>query len=241
MYNFKNHNIVVTGGTRGIGKSISLKMANSGASVLITGTKKDYETEHKNISYQKVDFNVKEDLCAFLKTLHTNKFDVCINNAAINIKQPINILDDESWDRVINTNLSSAFKIIKHVSNNMIKNKYGKIINISSLWGIFSAPERAAYSCSKHALNGLTKTAASELSRHNVLVNSVSPGFVLTSMTKDSLSEEKINKIKTQIPIGRLAVPDEIAELVCFLSSRKNTYISGQNIIIDGGFSGCRI
>lgn len=241
MYNFKNHNIVVTGGTRGIGKSISLKMANCGASVLITGTKKEHKTKHKNISYIKVDFNIDSELQYFLNILYKSEFDICINNAGINIKHPIISFDDEDWDRVININLSSSYKIIKNVSRNMIKNNYGKIINISSLWGTLGAPNRAAYSCSKHALNGLTKTAASELSKHNILVNSVSPGFVLTSMTLNSLTEEKINKLKTKIPLGRLATPDEIAEAVCFLSSRRNTYINAQNIIIDGGFSGCSI
>ena len=118
----------------------------------------------------------------------------------------------------------------------MKKNKYGKIINISSIWGKKSKEKRISYSTSKYALNGLTISSSIELAKYNILVNSISPGFVDTKLTRRVLSKIEINQIKKQIPIGRLAKPNEIVPLILFLTSDLNTYITGQIIYVDGGF-----
>lgn len=241
MYSFNNQDILVTGGTRGIGRAIALSFCNYGASVTITGTKPHYKPEHKNIIYKQVDFNDKGQFVSFLQHISNIDFKVCVNNVGINIKHPYVQFSNEDWQQVININLTAPFRIIKAISGNMIQNAYGKIINISSLWSMQGAPRRSAYVSSKHGLNGLTKTLASELSCNNILVNSVSPGFVLTDMTRNSLSQTEIESIQSNIPLKRLATPEDISSVVCFLASQHNTYINGQNIVVDGGFSSCYV
>tara|TARA_Y100000034_G_scaffold11587_1_gene12105 strand:+ start:1128 stop:1871 length:744 start_codon:yes stop_codon:yes gene_type:complete len=239
-HNFQGRQVLVTGGTRGIGRCISKMMADAGAKVLITGTQTDWDLCDENINYRKVDFGIQEDLDNFLDYAADINFDICVNNAAINIKNTLNDLNNDDWSEVLKVNVTAPFQIIKEVSLNMKKNMYGRIVNISSLWSFMSASRRGAYAASKHALNGLTITSAAELAPYNVLVNSLSPGFVMTDMTQSMLTDDEIENITHNIPLKRMATPKEIATVACFLASSHNTYITGQNIIADGGFSTCR-
>ncbi|MCW7462961.1 SDR family NAD(P)-dependent oxidoreductase [Leptospira limi] len=236
---FKDKVVLVTGGTRGIGKKIADDFLALGAKVIITGTNSEPSTEIKESAfiYCSVDFQSKESLKQFVQYLESlNQIDVCINNAGIN---RINYLEntlDEDWDDMLSVNLNAPFFVTRAVSRIMKKQSYGRIVNISSIFGKVSREKRSIYSITKYAVRGLTVSSSIELAKHNVLVNTVSPGFVMTDLTKKNLSEVEMKQLESQIPIGRLAQPNEIANVILFLSSDHNTYLTGQNIIVDGGF-----
>jgi 3-oxoacyl-[acyl-carrier protein] reductase len=242
---FTDHFVLITGATRGIGKQLAGDFYNLGANLILTGTnpeqiRKLNETtgqQKKNITYHCVDFLDSESTTKFIDALDRyERIDVCINNAGIN---RINLIEQtimEDWNDIIAVNLTAPFLIIKQVSKIMKKNRYGRILNISSIWGHISKEKRSPYSSSKFGLRGLTVTASIELARYNILVNMVSPGFVLTDLTKKILSEKEMKDLCLQIPAGRLANPDDISPVVLFLTSPLNRYITGQNIIVDGGF-----
>lgn len=229
--NFKNKTILITGASNGIGQTLFKRFKKLGGKVI--GTKKN--NSNKNLIY--VNFSDEkslENFCTKIKKI--NKIDVLINNAGSNRIDEITGIKDEDIDEIISTNLTAPMKIIREVAKKMKKNKYGRIVNISSVFGVVSKEKRSLYSATKFGLNGLTKGSAIDLAKYNILVNSVSPGFVLTSLTKRILGK-KIHYMKSKIPLKRLANTDEIANIVLFLSSGFNTYITGENVIIDGGFT----
>ena len=239
--NFQNKVVLITGATNGIGREILEAFLKTKAIIIATGnstTKKNFFKIYKKneIDYYQTDFNDEKSSKDFLKKIQNyKKIDVCINNAGINKINYIGKISNE-FDDLLNVNLKIPFQITSVVSNIMKKNKYGKIINISSIWGKKSKEKRISYSTSKYALNGLTVSSSIELAKYNILVNSISPGFVDTKLTRKILSKKEINQIKKQIPIGRLAKPSEIVPLILFLCSDLNTYITGQIIYVDGGF-----
>jgi NAD(P)-dependent dehydrogenase (short-subunit alcohol dehydrogenase family) len=217
------HTALVTGGSRGIGYAIAKKLDSYGMNVLLPT-----RSELDLLS----DISI-ENYLAGLRTC----VDVIINNAGIN---PIAAITDIKNSDIIDTmqiNLLAPLKIIRYLVPSMIDNGYGKIVNISSIWSTVSKPGRTVYSASKSALNGITRTMAVELAKSNILINAVAPGFVNTELTQQNNSHEDIQLIKKGIPMERLAEPSEIAELVYFLISDANTYITGQTIFIDGGFT----
>ncbi|AXX16222.1 MULTISPECIES: SDR family NAD(P)-dependent oxidoreductase [Leptospira] len=236
---FKNKTIIVTGGTRGIGKQIASDFLELGGNVIVTGTSSELSEnlKHPNLNYQSVDFQSKESLNDFIKYIESiEKIEVCVNNAGIN---RINFLEntlDRDWDDMQSVNVRAPFFITRAVSKRMKENKYGRIVNIASIFGSVSREKRSIYTMTKYAIRGLTVSASNELAKYNILINTVSPGFVITDLTKRNLSELEIKHLEEQIPMRRLAKPEEIAKVVLFLSSDYNTYITGQNIIVDGGF-----
>ena len=165
------------------------------------------------------------------------KIDGLVNNAGINKLNFINKANNNDWDEMISVNLTAPFKLLSAVSNKMINNKYGRIVNISSIFGIVSKEKRSVYSATKFGINGLTVGASNDLARNNILINTVSPGFVLTDLTKKNLSKKEMMNLKNQIPIKRLAEPKDISSVVVFLLSNLNQYLTGQNIVVDGGFT----
>ena len=239
--NFENKVVLITGATNGIGKEILEAFLKTKAIIIATGNstskKKFFEIYDKNkIDYHQANFNNEKSSRDFIKKIQNyKKIDICINNAGINKINYINKISNE-FDDILNVNLKIPFQILSGVSKLMKKNNYGKIINISSIWGKKSKEKRISYTTSKYALNGLTVSSSIELAKYNVLVNSISPGFVDTELTRRVLSKKEINQVKKQIPIGRLAKPSEIVPLIFFLSSELNTYITGQIIYVDGGF-----
>jgi len=238
---------LVTGATRGIGKSIADCFQGIGANLILTGTKqtevdrlntKNKRKGIKNIEYIQADFTNPESTESFLKRIsEINQIDICVNNAGINKINDFTDTTNEDFNLINKVNLNTPYKIINIVGPKMINNNYGRIINIASIWSIITRRGRSIYTTSKNALVGLTKSLSIEWAQYNVLVNAVSPGFTLTEMTKTTNTVQELEEIEKLIPINRLAQPEEVAKLVAFLCSDLNTYITGQNISIDGGYT----
>ena len=190
------------------------------------------------MKYHYLDLKNEKSISDFIEYIsQLKKIDVLINNAGMNKIDPIEKIKDEDWHNIYNINLYGPFVLTREISKIMKKNKYGRIVNIASIFGVISREKRAAYSSTKSGLIGLTKATAHDLAKDNILVNSISPGFINTELTKNILGEKSMKEISSSIPLKRLGDPDEIAKLVLFLTSDQNTYITGENIIIDGGYT----
>lgn len=235
--------VLITGATRGIGAAIAKTFIDSDARLILTGTKNrsEYEfteTADADFQYVQVDFADPDSLTGFIRFINTlERLDVCVNNAAINIIKPMESVTLSDLELLNRVNYFAPYRICQAASKVMRKKKFGRIVNIASIWSALSKPGRTLYSGAKTGLVGMTRTMSTEVAADNVLVNCVSPGFTLTELTRDSLSDDEMASITAQIPIKRMADPIEIARVVHFLCSEKNTYLTGQNIIVDGGFT----
>lgn len=243
ILDFHGQHAVVTGGTRGIGRRIVEDLGALGATVLATGAQADgidrlnRERPIANVTWRQVDFTDRLATEAFAQELaNHDKIDVLVNNAGINRINPVEESRLEDWDALNAVNLAAPFILVRAMAPVMRRARYGRIVNIASIWSEISRPKRAVYSATKFGLRGLTVAVSNELAAFNIMVNSVSPGFVLTELTRQSLSQEEQDDLKVQIPAGRFADPAEISRVVLFLSSNLNTYLTGQNIVVDGGF-----
>lgn len=228
---------LVTGANRGIGAAIAEKLSEDG--FIVFGTSTNGSGTTKGVAeWLLADFTSQKGINNFLSSLERlESFDVLINNAGINIIKSQDEVSTEDYNRIENINLKAPYHIAKSLTTKMAEKGYGRIVHIASIWSVVSKPHRSLYSTMKTGLIGLTRATAAEWATKNVLINSVSPGFVETALTKASLNEEQQKNIVEQIPMQRFAKPSEIADVVAFLCSSKNTYLTGQNIIIDGGFT----
>lgn len=226
--------VLITGGTRGIGKSISEIFVKNNFNVHITGTKKIPLTEGVQKLFV-VDFSDKESFEKFITEISKEKYDVLVNNCGINIIKEIRHVTIHDWEKIIDVNLKAPYFLTQNIISTMSEG--GKIINISSIFGNISKEFRSLYSTTKFGIKGFTKSLSIECATKNILINTVSPGFTNTELTKNSLSLEQMEDLKKTIPLNRFAETNEIAELVYFLGSEKNTYITGQDFVIDGGFT----
>lgn len=215
---------LVTGASRGIGKAIANQLSQIGYNVI--SPNRD-ELDLLNIDSIKT-------FCAKYKSI---TFDILVNNAGINEINSIDNITDEEIDKMISTNLTAPLRLIQGIVPNMKKQNYGRIVNIGSIWGIAGKPGRTLYSATKHGLHGITQTLAVELAEYNILINTVCPGFTLTELTRKNNTEKEIEEISKFIPIGRMAKPEEQAKVVCFLVGEDNTYVTGQQIAVDGGYT----
>lgn len=215
--------VLITGASRGIGYTIAQLYQQHGYEV-ITPTKEE------------LDLSSVESIEKYITNPQNCCLDILINNAAINKISKIETITVEDWQQVMTVNLTAPFLLTQHIIPYMISQQWGRIVNISSCYSLISRIGRAAYSTSKAGVNALTRTTALECATNHILVNSVCPGFVETDMTRQNNNQGQIAAICQQIPLERLAKPKEIADLVFFLGSEKNSYITGQDVIIDGGF-----
>ena len=227
---------LVTGATRGIGEAIALELKKKNASVIITGTRPNQEIIG-DYQYIDVDFSNRGATVEFANKVKEIKPDILINNAGINKISPFSEIPLEDFDKIQQVNQYAPFILSQAVIPSMKEKKWGRIVNISSIWGKISKEYRASYSASKFALDGITTALSAEVAQHGILVNCVSPGFIDTELTRTVLGDEGIKKITSQVPAKRLGNVNEIAKFVVWLSSTENTYITSQNIAIDGGFT----
>ena len=235
---------IVTGGSRGIGKAIALKLSNVGYHILLNyhsndeeaiKTKAEIELPGGSVTLLKFDVSNKqqvEDTLGFwVKQNPDAQIDILINNAGIKDDVLMIWMTDQQWENVIGTNLNSFFYVTRTILNKMLVQKYGRIINIVSLSGLRGLPGQMNYSAAKAGVIGATKVLAQEVARRGITVNAIAPGFIKTDMTKDIIEKD----IKAMIPLQRFGTPEEVAELTAFLASEKASYITGQTISINGG------
>ena len=218
-----SHTALVTGASRGIGAAIAGRLLREGVKVLTPP-----QSEMELLSDASID--------AYLAALD-EPIDILVNNAGINrLASGIEVTDDNIRE-TLQVNLLAPMRLIRGLAPQMRARRYGRIVNISSLWSVVSKPRRLPYATSKAGLNGMTRTLAVELAPHNVLVNAVAPGYVHTELTRQNNTEQELEAIRQTIPMQRLAEPEEIARVVSFLCSEENSYITGQTILVDGGFT----
>ena len=238
--NIVNKVVVVTGGSRGIGAEIVKFLAKLGYKVVLNYNKsesyaQDVKKELNDVEIFKADVSKKEEANALIDFAikKYGKIDVLINNAGIAQTKLFTEITDEDWKNIIDTNLNSAFYCSREAVKNMIHNKSGLIINISSIWGITGASCEVAYSTSKAAINGFTKALAKELGPSNIRVNAIAPGIINTAMNS-YLSEDELKNIKEEIPLEKIGDPVDIAKCVKWLI--EDNYTTGQIISINGGW-----
>ena len=236
---------VVTGGSRGIGRAICLELAKQGANVVVNYSGSEDKAKQvvseieelgaKAIAVQAnvahsdaVDLMMKQAIEVF------GTLDILVNNAGITRDNLLMRMKEQEWDDVVDTNLKGVFLCTKAVTRQMMKQRAGRIINISSIVGVAGNPGQANYVAAKAGVIGLTKTCAQELASRNILVNAIAPGFITTEMT-DSLPEELKEAMLKQIPLAKLGQPEDVAKAVVFFASDQANYITGQTLHIDGG------
>jgi len=225
---------LVTGGTRGIGRAIAAKLLDQGCEVVYTG--RSDKTPLLGATFQKVDFLDTASCETFLSQLRLMDFDILVNNAGINRIAPFAEIPLKDFDDILHVNLRIPFQITQALISGMAGRGWGRIVNVSSVFGHVSKAHRASYSASKFALDGMTAAIAAEYAKQGVLINCICPGFITTELTQDVLGKEGMKAIAETVPMLRLGKPEEIANAVSFLCSPENTYMSGQTMVVDGGF-----
>lgn len=214
---------LITGGSRGIGKAIADLFHDRGIQVIAPTRQEMNLSDNKSI----------EAFCASIE----GPIDIIVNNAGINTIATLDELSEDKLDDMIQINMKAPIRIVQCLKDKLTSNKISHVVNVSSIWGFVSKEGRCGYASAKTGIIGTTRTMALELGKYNVLVNAIAPGFVNTELTKQNNSPEEIAKIEKMIPIGHMAEPEEIAKFVYFLSSDENTFITGQTILIDGGYT----
>tara|TARA_B100000686_G_scaffold104314_1_gene111551 strand:+ start:7422 stop:8153 length:732 start_codon:yes stop_codon:yes gene_type:complete len=238
--NFKNKKILITGATGGIGNAIVKKFTDLEGTVLATGTKTerldDIKKNFPSVLVKKFDISNHSKIEEFIEncSLELGGLDVLVNNAGVNVDNLSLRMKDEEWKKVIDINLTSTFLLSKYSIKKMLKNKFGRIINITSIVGHSGNLGQANYSASKAGIVGMSKSLAIEYAKKNITINCVSPGFIETSMTQNIAEKVKLF-LTSRIPMGRLGKGEDVSNCVAFLSSESSSYITGETIHVNGG------
>jgi 3-oxoacyl-[acyl-carrier protein] reductase len=243
MFDVSGRKVMLTGGTGGLGKAIAKRLVDRGAIVTISGTKKTVLDEISSELSQNAFFLVNdlsesgavETLLSFAYE-KMGEVDILINNAGITRDGLMVRMGDDDWLDVIAINLTAGFKLARGCLKSMMKNRWGRIINISSVVGFTGNPGQANYAASKAGIIGMTKSLAAEVASRNITVNCIAPGYIKTAMT-ESLTEKQTSELLKLVPSGRMGVPEDIAASVLYLSSEEASYLTGQTIHINGGLA----
>ena len=240
MINFKDKKILITGATGGIGKALVKKFVSLEGSVLATGTKTEklnaLKEQFPNINILKFDISDHSKIEEFIENTSSQLagLDVLVNNAGINMDNLSLRMKDEEWKKVIDVNLGATFFLCKYAIKKMLKNKYGRIVNITSIVGHTGNLGQANYAASKAAIIGMSKSLAIEYAKKNITINCVSPGFIQSNMT-DKIVESIKAVLTSRIPMSKLGTGEDVSNTVAFLSSDAASYITGQTLHVNGG------
>ena len=238
--NLKNRKILITGATGGIGNCLVEKFDQLGSKIFATGTNEEklnnLKKKYPNVEIGRFKLNEHNKIEEFIENVHRklDGIDVLINNAGINLDNLSIRLTEENWKKVIDINLTSTFLMCKHVIKKMLKKKYGKIVNITSIVGHTGNLGQANYTASKAGIIAMSKSLAIEYAKKNININCISPGFIKTAMT-DKIDDKFKDIIISKIPSARLGEPDDIANAVLFLCSSQSSYINGETLHVNGG------
>ncbi len=219
-----NRTVLITGGARGIGAAITQTLLTKGFTVVAP-------------TRAQLDLSLPSSVEAYIAANRELPIDILINNAGINVLRSIVEIDENSWQSMLQTNLSAALRLTQAYAPGMQSRGWGRVLNISTIFSLVTKERRAAYSMTKAALNALTRSSAVEFGPSGVLVNALAPGYVDTALTRQNNSPEAIAAITSTIPLRRLADAEELARAAAFLVSEENTYLTGQTIVVDGGFT----
>jgi len=240
MINFKNKNILITGASGGIGNELVKKFVSLGGNVLGSGTKSEkldkIKKQYPNIKVKKFDISEHSRIKDFIDdvSLKLGGLDVLINNAGTNADNLSLRMKDEEWKKVIDINLTSTFLLSKHAIKKMLKSKFGRIVNITSVVGHTGNVGQSNYSASKAGIIGMSKSLAIEYAKKNITVNCVSPGFIISDMTMNIAEKIKLY-LTSRIPMGKLGTGEDVSNCVAFLSSEQASYVTGETIHVNGG------
>ena len=240
MISFKNKNILITGATGGIGNELVKKFFTLGANIVATGTKSEkldiIKKKYTDIKILKFNISEHSRIEEFIDNivLELGGLDILINNAGTNVDNLSLKMKDDEWKKVIDINLTSTFLLCKHSIKKMLKNKFGRIVNITSIVGHTGNTGQSNYAASKAGIIGMSKSLAMEYAKKNITVNCVSPGFIVSDMTMNIAEKVKMY-LTTRIPIGKLGTGEDVSNCVAFLSSDQASYITGETIHVNGG------
>ena len=240
MIDFKNKNIFITGASGGIGNELVKKFVSLGGNVLGSGTKVEkldqIKKKYPNIKIKKFDISEHSRIEEFVNevALELGGLDILINNAGMHMDNLSIRMKDEEWKKVIDINLTSTFMLTKYAIKKMLRNKFGRIVNITSVVGHTGNLGQSNYSASKAGIIGMSKSLAIEYAKKNITVNCVSPGFITTDMTKHIAEKVKLY-LTSRIPMGKLGTGEDVSNCVAFLSSEQASYVTGETIHVNGG------
>lgn len=229
---------LITGGTRGIGRAIAVRLTNDGMRCVVTGTSATAPSDlPPDLEYHAADLRDGAQLAALCDLVRTQSPSVLVNNAGISPSGETESFSLEDFDATHAVNVRAPFALMQSAVPGMRRRGGGRIVNITSIWGVSGSARNVAYGGSKSDLDGMTAALAAEVAGMGILVNSVAPGYVLTEAAEKSLTADAVSRIEGAIPLGRLARPSEVAALVSWLVGSENSYVTGQNVLIDGGLT----